>query len=106
MIRHLISMLALLALVASAQATDQVVTDSGDNGGPGQLRAKLNALQSSGGGTLTFGTGFSTVVLSQGVLPNITTNCTIDGGDAVTISGNDVTRVFFVNSGATLTLNH
>ncbi len=34
MIRHLISMLALLAPIASARAIDQVVTDPGDNGGP------------------------------------------------------------------------
>ena len=36
---------------ALALAVDQVVTDPGDTGGPGQLRAKLTALQSTGGGT-------------------------------------------------------
>src|SRR6478672_2906133 len=105
MIRHLISMVALLALVASAWATDQVVTDSGDNGGPNQLRAKLTAAQSSGGGTITFTIGTAPIVLAA-ILPTITSNITIDGGNVVTISGNNASPVLQVGSGATLTLNN
>jgi hypothetical protein len=105
MIRHLISMLALLALVASAQATDQVVTDPADNGGPNQLRSKITAAQSTEGGTITFNVGTATIVLNQ-ILPTITSNITIDGGSVVTISGNDTTSAFQLTSGAALTLNN
>lgn len=87
------------------QAADQVVSDCGDNGGATQLRAKLAAAQSSGGGTLTFTCGTS-ITLLNGVLPAITTNTTINGGGAITISGNKATRIFYVNPGATLTLNN
>src|SRR5438552_4028338 len=104
--RCFLTFLVLVVLIGSVKATDQVVTDPGDNGGASQLRAKLAALQSSGGGTLSFNVGFATIVLTQGVLASITTNCTIDGGDAVTVSGNDASRVFIVNAGATLTLNN
>jgi hypothetical protein len=106
MIRHLISMVALLALAASAQATDQVVTDPGDNGGPNQLRSKIAAAQSSGGGTITFAVGTATIVLAGGILPTITSNITIDGGNIVTLSGNNATPAFQMISGATLTLNN
>ena len=98
----LLTQLGLATVVT--QAADQVVTDFGDNGGPNQLRAKLNAAQNSGGGTITFNVGFATIVLQQGVLP-VTTNCTIYGGDSVTISGNDKTPVFYVANAGTLTLN-
>jgi hypothetical protein len=97
---------ALLLIAPALYATDQVVTDPGDNGASNQIRAKLAALQSTGGGRLSFDVGFATIVLTQGVLANITTNCIIDGGDAVTVSGNDASRVFIVNAGATLTLNN
>jgi hypothetical protein len=98
--------LTTIMFIGIAHAADQVVTDPGDSGGANQLRAKLAALQSTGGGRLSFDVGFATIVLTQGVLANITTNCMIDGGDAVTVSGNDASRVFIVNAGATLTLNH
>jgi hypothetical protein len=108
MIRHLVSMWALLALIASAQAANQVVTDTGDNGGPNQLRAKIVAAQGSGGGTITFNVGTATIVLTAtpAILPTITSNITIDGGNLVTISGNNATPAFQVSSGATLTLNN
>src|SRR5437588_4395704 len=105
MIRNLVSTLMLSALVASAQAANQVVTDPGDNGGANQLRAKLTAAQSSGGGTITFTTGTATIVLG-GILPAITTNITVDGGNVITISGANTYSILSVNSGATLTLNN
>lgn len=89
-----------------ALASDQVVSDCGDNGGPNQLRAKLNAAQSSGGGTITFTCGVATIVLNGGMLPTITSSITIDGGNKITISGNNVSRIFIVNGGATLTLQN
>src|SRR4051812_50164985 len=106
MIRHLVSMFALLTLVASAQATNQVVTDAGDNGGAGQLRAKLTAALGSGGGKISFNVGTATIVLTGGILPTITGNITIDGGNTVSLSGNNTTPAFQITSGATLTLNN
>src|SRR5438132_14224138 len=95
----------LLLSGAIAQAADQVVTDPGDNGGPNQLRAKLAALQSSGGGALTFSVGNTTIVLINGVLPAITTTVVIDGGGIVTVSGNNASPVFQINASGILTLN-
>ncbi len=107
----LVTVLSLFAIALStfagiAHAADQVVSDCGDNGGANQLRAKLNAAQSSGGGTITFTCGPATIVLTAGTLPSITTNTAVNGGGTITISGNNAVRVFVVNSGATLTLNN
>ena len=106
MIRNLVLTLVLVALIASANAANQVVSDAGDNGGPNQLRAKLAAAQGSGGGTITFNVGAATIVLTCGILPTITSNITIDGGNVVTLSGNNATPAFQITSGATLTLNN
>ena len=107
--RHRTPVIYLLRLIflplASVEATDQVVSDAGDSGGANQLRAKINAAQSSGGGKITFSTGAATVVLNS-ALPNITTNITIDGGGIVGISGNNAYNIFTVNSGRTLNLNN
>ena len=103
--RWLLSIMASLLTVARCLALDQVVTDAGDNGGSNQLRRKLEILQSSGGGTLTFDIGTATIVL-KGVLPEITGNVIVDGGDLVTLSGADASRIFSVNSGATLSLRN
>src|SRR5437588_6342990 len=102
----LLFVLGMLTLVGSRHvyAADQVVSDCGDSGGANQLRAKLTAAQSSGGGTITF-TCEPMVVLSGSVLPAVTTNLTINGGNTITLSGNNASPVFYVNNGATLTLN-
>src|SRR5438477_283757 len=94
---------------AVALAVDQVVTDPGDTGSPGQLRAKLTQLQSTGGGILTFQIGTATILLqSPGVLPTITVPCTIDGGGTITISGANQFRIFNLNfsSAGTVTLKN
>ena len=82
--RRLILAVLFSVFVQFAPAADQVVSDAGDSGGPNQLRAKLAALQSSGGGTLTFNVGFATIALQQGVLPSVTTSSAVDGGGNVT----------------------
>jgi hypothetical protein len=88
------------------RAADEVVSDCGDNGGPNQLRAKLAAMQSSGGGTLSFACGPATIVINatDGALPTITTITRING-EGITISGNNATRIFQVASGGALTLS-
>src|SRR5437870_2792767 len=106
MTRKLLPFLAFFVILnlPGAFAANQVVSDCGDTGGANQLRAKLTAAQSSGGGTITFTCG-PFVTLQGGVLPTITTNITINGGGTVTISGNNTSRIF-VTDNVTLTLNN
>ena len=77
----------------------------GDNGGANQLRAKLAAAQSSGGGTLLFNVGTATISLSS-ALPVIQTNVTIDGAGKVTLSGNNAVRLLSVDLLGVLTLKN
>jgi hypothetical protein len=78
------------------------------------LRGAINAANSSSGvaDTINFDLGSSaTITLDSmlGQLPPITdaSGLTIDGGSAdITISGNDMVRVFQVNSGAKLSLEN
>lgn len=104
--RLLVLLLLTVFLSVPAWATDQVVTDPGDNGGANQLRAKLTALQNTGGGKLTFNTGAATIVLQQGTLPTIATNSTIDGGGNITISGSNTFRILYINGTGALTLRN
>jgi predicted outer membrane repeat protein len=102
----MLSIAASILTLGRCLALDQMVTDAGDDGGSDQLRAKLDMLQSSGGGTLTFDVGTTTIVLN-GVLPEITiAKITVDGGNLVTLSGADSSRIFSVNAGATLSLRN
>ena len=89
--------------VAPAGAANEVVTDCSNET---QLRTRLTAMQSSGGGTLTFACGTATIVLTAGQLPNITKTTIIDGDGKVTLSGGNSFRLFTVNVGAALTLKN
>lgn len=92
--------------VPRAHAANAVVSDCGDNGGANQLRAKMNEIKAIGeGGTITFSCG-PTVLLTGGELPGISDNILVNGGNTVTLSGNNASRLFFVNSGGMLTLNN
>lgn len=104
-IRTLVLAIGVLPVTHLA-AADQTVTDPGDNGGANQLRAKLVAVQSSGGGTVTFNIGNAIIILTQGMLPAITTNTTINGGGVVAISGANATPILTINNGGTLTLKN
>src|SRR5581483_9375161 len=57
-------------------------------------------------GTITFNCASPSIVLNGTALPPITGNLTIDGGGKITISGNNSSRIFVVNGGATLTLDN
>ncbi len=58
-----------------------------------------------GGGPVTFNCGGpATILLTSPKL--ITADTTISGGDEITLTGGLTTRLFEVNSGATLTLQH
>lgn len=97
--------LCLFSSARPALADNQVVSDCGDNGSANQLRAKITAAQNSGGGTITFSC-VGSVVLNGSALPTVTANITIDGGNKITVSGNNASRIFVVNGGATLTLDN
>jgi predicted outer membrane repeat protein len=75
-----------------------------NNSGAGSLRqAILDANANAGKDTINFSVN-GTITLGSS-LPNITEGVAIDGsGHGVTISGNDLYRVFSVSSGDTLTL--
>ena len=106
MTTRLTALLLSLLFTTAALALDQVVTDPGDNGGPNQFRARLAALENSGGGRLSFNIGTATIVLTQGALVPITANTIIDGGGKIEISGNNAMRIFVVRAGAVLTLSN
>lgn len=97
---------ALFWLVGApgALAADQIVNNCSSDT---ELRGDLTAMQSSNGGTLTFncGANSASIVLTGGILPTITTDTTIDGGGKITLSGNNGSPLFYVSSGAALTLN-
>ena len=89
---------------AGALAGDYVVTDFNDNGGSNQLRAKITEAQNAGGGKITFSGGGIVILTQGGIL--ITSNITVDGAGAVSISGNNASSIFRVDPGATLTLQN
>jgi predicted outer membrane repeat protein len=86
-------------------AADEVV-EVDDCSSDTQLRSKLGAMQQGTGGTLTFACGDMPppIVLTGGRLPRITKVTTIDGGNKVVLSGNNATRILFVDFGGELTL--
>lgn len=92
---------AFLFAPRHVSAADQVVTNCANDT---ELRNDLAAMQSSGGGILTFSCGTATIVLTGGTLPTITTATYIDGGNKITISGNNAARIFYVVGGGALNL--
>ncbi len=88
----------------AASALTYTVTNL-NNSGAGSLRqAILDANVHAGSDTITFSvSGFITLGSS---LPNITDHLTIDGsGQSITISGNNLYMVMYLDNGKTLTLN-
>ena len=86
-----------------ASAADQVVSDCGDSGLQTQLRFQLELAQERDYSTISF-TCAPTVTLTGGVLPSINLTVTIDGGNTITLSGNNASRLFDVAGGGNLTL--
>ncbi len=62
------------------------------------------AAAQSGGGTITFDCGLATILFSSQKV--ITSHVVIDGGGLITLSGGDVTRLFRVQNGRSLTLRN
>ena len=96
-----LSLLSVFVSVQPARAASGVVQPPCDEAA---FDDAFDAVQSSGGGTLTFNCGFKTITFS--IEKTVYSNVTIDGGDLVTLDGGVVTRLFYVNLGSTLTLDH
>jgi hypothetical protein len=110
----LLTLFALIACMAHARANDQEVSNLGDDSAltPGQLRYALKQCQDNGGGTITFKVSGTINVLQGGFIINqpVTIDATsnsiaLAGGGTTGASG---TRgpVFYLQSGAGLTLKN
>jgi len=90
----------LLWQPAPVRAATCIVTTNADSGA-GSLREKIADTNCS---TINFNSNY-TIVLSSEL--TISRNVTIDGaGHAITISGNNAVRVFYVNTGVTFNLSN
>jgi predicted outer membrane repeat protein len=96
---HCSAILGVVFLATPAHPLDQVVTSCASEA---DLRAKLDAVQEAGGGTITFSCGTATVPLQNPLA--ITEPTTVDGGGTITLSGGGDRRIFTVAVGATALL--
>ena len=87
---------------ANATGACQVTTALDDNSA-GSLRSQVATCGK--GGTITFASGLTRVVVSQEHDIQFTQNLTIDGGSGVTIDANHLSRIFFM-FGGTVTLKN
>lgn len=101
-IRLLVALILLTCPVASRGA-DEVVSNCSTDA---ELRAKLDSMQSSDGGTLTFACGApSEIMMTPAALPEILQTTTIDGGGTVTLNGGCTGhRIFEVGFAGNLSL--
>ncbi len=81
------------------EAINAANNTGGSNTNCGALSNANDTITFSVSGTITLGSQLPYIVSGQGTL-------TINGGSAVTISGNNAVRVFYVGSGASLTLQN
>jgi uncharacterized protein with beta-barrel porin domain len=91
-----------LNLAGVTVASAQVVTTTADCTGCGSLRDAITFANANPGSTITFAVAAnSTLTISNGPLPAINANVTINGAGSsgLTISGGNANRVFFVLSG-------
>jgi fibronectin-binding autotransporter adhesin len=93
------AILGVVLHATPAHPLDQVVTNCATEA---DLRAKLDAVQKAGGGTITFSCGTATVPLQNPLA--ITEPTTIDGGGTITLSGGGDRRILTVAVGATALL--
>ncbi len=89
--------LTLGATISPAVAANATVTACDEAG----FDAALQTVQASGGGTLSFTCSGTLTFTAE---KTITSHVIIEGAGQVTIDGNGTTRLFYVNSGATLDL--
>jgi hypothetical protein len=90
---------------------DNAVVGTGDPGSctEGALDTALFTVQNSGGGTITFNCGDAVYMMNLFVGSTgkiISTNVTIDGGNKIILNAYNERRHFYVDSGASLTLQN
>lgn len=66
----------------------------------------FNAVESSGGGTITFDCGAAPLALIFTFYKAVSADTELDGGDLITLSGGNATSLFQVYGGKTFTLRH
>jgi hypothetical protein len=88
-----------------AYADGFVVSDCGDTGDYNQLRTGLELSRERDYLDITF-TCTGTIVLTQGPLPSVYLNLTIDGGNDIILSGNEAGPLFGIQPGGSLTLKN
>ena len=101
MARLMLAIILMVSVAPAVLASDQVVNNCSNDT---ELRNDWAALQSSGGGTLTFACGAASIVLTGGDLPLTVADAIVDGGGVVTLSGGNLTRLFTVGGSRALTL--
>ena len=84
-------------IVSTVPPTQSCVVTTANDSGAGSLRQILTDAACP---TITFASGVTTITLA-GTQLIVARNVTIDGGSGVTISGNNASRVFYVNPGVT-----
>jgi predicted outer membrane repeat protein len=107
LIPSLILLWLIFTLTANSSSIAQAAPDSGVVGSGTPASCTQTALNTAlaGGGSITFNCGGpATIVVTA--TKTISVNTTLDGGSVITLSGGDTTGVFFIQSGARLTLNH
>lgn len=95
--------LAAFAPTQRAHAAIQLTVTNCSN--QNELRAKIVQIQEAFGGTLNFNCGTKTIVLSA-QLPLIEYETTIDGGNKITLNGQDNVRLVQVGATGNLTLKN
>ncbi len=92
----------LVTVTGTLPCQSAITVASDADSGAGSLRDAIGSVCS--GGTITFA-GDSTIMLTSPL--TVTTSLTVDGsGNNITISGNNASRVFHVNSGVDATLRN
>lgn len=66
----------------------------------------FNAVESSGGGTITFDCGAAALAIIFTYQKAVSANTELDSGDLITLSGGNITSLFQVYCDKTFTLNH
>ena len=108
--RHPLAQAVALALVlgsgGNAAAAPFTVTNNNDSGTGSLRQAVQSANTIAGADTITFDEGLGAIVLSTGQI-EITETLSISGpASGQTVDGNAVSRIFYVHSGAPVTLEN
>jgi hypothetical protein len=94
--------LALLMMTSTAQAKTIKVTCDADPGPCNGTTLRQAVAEANNGDKIVFSSRVTSIILSAPI--DIMTSITINGGSTVTIDGNNLTRLFTVDSDTTVTL--